>query len=140
MIGSRKLMRSVFLAAAVLGAGASVALPAQAADCLQYGSPVTLDGWLSLKPPTADEVKAGASKNSVWSIKLARPACVAADPSNAGNAAIAALSRVGLTVGADLDKTLRASFGKRVKVSGTLLAAPGKASAPVTLSGVRQEN
>ncbi len=140
MIGTRKLMRSVFLAAAVLGAGASAALPARAADCLQYGSPVTLDGWLSLKPPTADAVKAGASRNSVWSIKLAKPACVAVDPSNAVNAAIASLPRVDLKVGADLDKTLRASFGKRVKVSGTLLASPGTGGAPVTLSGVRQEN
>lgn len=139
MIDTRKMVRSGFLAAAVFAAVASASILAHAADCLQYGSPVTLDGWLSLKPATADEVKAGA-KVGHWSVKLAKPACVAADPTNAANAAIAALPRADLTVDAALDKALRGLFGKRTKVSGTLLAATQPGGAPVTLTGVRQEN
>lgn len=112
------------LAFMLVGAGAA------RAECLAYGSAATLDGWASLKPATAEQTAAGMAKGSHWSIKLAKPICMAADATGA------AVPRVGFTPGPDQDKALRAAFGKRVQVSGLLRAAdPAKVGAPVVLEG-----
>ncbi len=114
-----KLFISLIAASFALCAVARAAL----ADCLTYGGNATLDGWLSLKPA------AGNVKGSHWSIKLAKPACVAADTTNP---AIDAAPRIDLKVSADQDKAFRDQFNKRVKVSGTL---NGAEAGHVTLDG-----
>ncbi len=96
----------------------AIAASAQADDCLAYGSATTLDGWLTLKPATAEQVAGGVAKTkSLWSLKLAKPACVAASGSDA---AVASLPRLAVNVPAAEDKAFRDQFGKRVKVSGTI--------------------
>ena len=130
MGGSRKRIRIGLMALAVLAGGAGAAQ----AECLAYGAQATLDGWVSLKAPTAAQIAAGDAKNkSLWSIKLAKPACMTASGTDA---AIASLPRVALVVSADQDKALRATFGKRIQVAGTLKAADAaKAGLPVVLEG-----
>jgi hypothetical protein len=133
---ARIVNRSKFILPLVAASLVSMACAAQAADCLAYGGPATLDGWLSLKPATAAQITAGVAKNaSLWSLKLAKPACVTAD---ATSPAVAAAPRIALAVPADQDKTFRAEFGKKVKVTGTIRATDAaKAGYAVVLDGAK---
>ena len=127
---SGKRANALLIAMAVILGGAGAAQ----AGCLAYGAQATLDGWVSLKPATAGQIAAGVAKNkSLWSIKLAKPACMTASGTDA---AVASLPRVALAVGADQDKALRATFGKRIQVTGTLKADDAaKTGLPVELEG-----
>jgi hypothetical protein len=130
---ARITMRSTLLFPAVLAVAIGLAGAAQAADCLTYGGQATLDGWLSLKPATAEQIAGGMEKGSHWSMKLAKPICVAAD---ATDPAVNSLTRVALRVPADHDKDFRAAFNKRVAVSGTIRAtSAAKAGYAVVLDG-----
>jgi hypothetical protein len=126
---SKRQWKIIAAALALVLAGTGAAR----AECLAYGGAAMLDGWASLKQATAAQIAAGMAKGSHWSIKLAKPICMAAD---ATGAAITGVPRVAFTAGADQDQALRAAFGKRVQVSGLLRAvAPAKVGEPVALEG-----
>jgi len=110
--------------AAMLAVGliGGAALPAGAATTIAQAQ-VVVDGWVSLKTTVTGSGK-DAKREHHWSVKLAKPACSTGDDAakKGCNDELAGTASLALTVTDEQDKSLRATFGKKLHLTGDLSA------------------
>jgi hypothetical protein len=122
-------------------------LPAAAEGaCLTYTERVHLEGVLEQRtfpgPPEYESVAKGDRPETAWLVRLRRPACVDADPTDKEGLSerIDRLLLVQLVLENEQFKTARRRVGRRVAVSGRLFGAhTGHHRTPALLTKVRFE-
>lgn len=113
---------------------------ASAGPCLGYSAPVSLTGRLRRRTypgrPNYESVARGDEPETLLVLQLDRPACVAADPADSSGLS-PAIPRVSVVQLATTGRVLGAVVGRRVSVSGRIMAAiTGHHHTPILLEGV----
>lgn len=115
---------------------------AASSDCLSYASPVSVTGRLLRivfpGPPNYDSLAGGDKPEPYFVLHLDRPVCVAEDPTDSKNPAVARVTDMQLMLEPAQYKQLRSRLGRQIRLSGVLIAAQtGHHHTPVMLGEVR---
>lgn len=99
------------------------------AECLTYTVRVRVEGTIERKifpgPPQFESVADGDTPETVWLLKLDRPACVSADPNDRSgiNAAVGTTARIQLLLTEAQYKAYANRVGQHAILTGKLFGA-----------------
>lgn len=117
-------------------------MPLAAPPCLDHAGPHSLTGVLVAHtfpgPPNFESIKAGDRPERYWLLRLPRPICVNADPTDADTGAGAKdVREIQLTLKPEDFTRYRPLLGKPVTAAGDFISAiTGHHHTPILLEGV----